>query len=192
MITASQIANLRTASRDYAETERLKERFARVRRERNPLYLTKEDFEKILRWKLAGQYNRGRKMREVNTEEVIRTVTGVALSISHADRDYEIELRVGILAALRGVGVPVASAVLALVFPEEYAVIDFRSWRQVFGAERPWFSIGDYKRYMDALRPLAEELGWPVQEVDLAIWAYDNELNPSARSSACEHEPGAP
>lgn len=82
-------------------------------------------------------------------------------------------MRVGILCALRGVGVPVASAVLALAFPDEYAVIDFRGWRQVFGEDRRQFGVGDYKRYLGEVRRLARELEWPVQEVDLAIWHYD-------------------
>jgi len=104
---------------------------------------------------------------------VIRVVTGAALSIEHPDEDYEIELRLGILCTLRGVGVPVASAILALVFPERYAVIDFRGWRHVFGEERTTFSVSDYKRYLREIQRLSLELGWPVQEVDLAIWEYD-------------------
>jgi 2C-methyl-D-erythritol 2,4-cyclodiphosphate synthase len=71
------------------------------------------------------------------------------------------------------VGVPVASAILALVFPEKYSVIDFRGWRQVFGEERTTFSVSDYRRYLTEIQKLAQELGWIVQEVDLAIWEYD-------------------
>lgn len=85
-----------------------------------------------------------------------------------------------------GVGVPVASAVLALVFPEKYAVIDFRGWRQVFGEERTTFSVSDYRRYLREIRRLALELEWCVQEVDLAIWEYDriNGGNPAASKAA--------
>jgi hypothetical protein len=71
------------------------------------------------------------------------------------------------------VGVPVASAVLALVFPEEYAVIDFRGWRQLFDEEKTVFFTPDYKKYMREIRRLANELGWHAQEVDHAIWEYD-------------------
>jgi len=85
----------------------------------------------------------------------------------------KLELRVGILCTLRGVGAPIASAVLALVFPEKYAVIDFRGWRQVFGAERRHGSLANYKRYLRDARRLALELGWPIQEVDLVIWHND-------------------
>lgn len=173
MIVATALIPYRTSSDDYELTEHLKAQFARLRRERQPLYLTSEEFDQILRWKLRGQYGRRQEKRKANTEDVIRTVTGAALSVTHPDEDYETELRLGILCSLRGVGVPVASAVLALVFPEKYAVIDFRGWRQIFGEERRTFSIADYKRYLREIRRLAAELGWPVQEVDLAIWEYD-------------------
>jgi 2C-methyl-D-erythritol 2,4-cyclodiphosphate synthase len=66
-----------------------------------------------------------------------------------------------------------ASAILALVFPEKYAVIDYRSWRRVFEKEKRDFSACDYKEYLRRIRKLAQELGWQPQEVDLAIWAYD-------------------
>lgn len=173
MITAAQIAPLRTVAVDYEETRRLKEKLARVRRERQPLYSTAAEFEKILQWKLGQQIGRQRKRRSANTEEIIRAVTGLALTIAHSHKEYELELRMGILCSLRGVAVPVASAVLALLFPEEYAVIDFRGWRQVFGEGETVFSIPKYKRYLREVRRLADELGWPVQEVDHAIWEYD-------------------
>jgi len=173
MITATQLIPYRTSSDDYGLTEHLKGQFAKLRLERTPLYLTLDEFDEILRWKLRGQYGRQREWRKANTDDVIRTVTTAALSLTHPDGDYETELRIGILCTLRGVGVPVASAILALVFPERYAVIDFRGWRQIFGEERTTLSVSNYKRYLCEIRRLALELGWPVQEVDLAIWEYD-------------------
>ncbi len=173
MIRATQLIPYRRSSDDYGLTERLKAEFTRLRRERHPLYLTSEELDEILHWKLRGQYGRQKERRKANTEDVIQTITGAALSITHPDEDYETELRLGILCCLRGVGVPVASAILALAFPERYAVIDFRGWRQIFGEERTTFSISDYKRYLREVKRLAGELGWPVQEVDLAIWEYD-------------------
>jgi hypothetical protein len=173
MITAVQLIPHRTSSDDYTLTEHLKAHFAQMKRERHPMYLTLDEFDRVLQWKLRGQYGRQRERRKANTDDVIRVVTGAALSIEHPDTDYEIELRFGILCTLRGVGVPVASAILALVFPERYAVIDFRGWRQVFGEERTTFSVSDYRRYLREVQNLAQELGWPVQEVDLAIWEYD-------------------
>jgi hypothetical protein len=63
--------------------------------------------------------------------------------------------------------------VLAPIFPEQYAVIDFRVWRQIFDDAQTTFFIPDYRKYMREIRHLADELGWPVQEVDHAIWEYD-------------------
>ncbi|MGC8786100.1 MAG: hypothetical protein ACP5Q1_01585 [Anaerolineae bacterium] len=173
MIRSTQLIPYRTSSDDYDLTERLKAKFARLRIKRHPLYLTSKEFDEILHWKLRGQYGRQQQRRKANTGNIIRTVTRAALSITHPDEDYEIELRLGILCCLRGVGVPVASAILALVFPEKYAVIDFRGWRQIFDEERTTFSISDYKQYLYEIKRLAAELGWLVQEVDLAIWEFD-------------------
>jgi len=114
-------------------------------------------------------------LRSKNTEDIIRDITCLAFNISHEDEDYELELRLRLLTALRGVEIPVASAVLALCYPEQYAVIDFRVWRQIFGVEKRNFSINDYKRYLKEIKRLAAELGWLPQEVDLVIWEYDRQ-----------------
>lgn len=173
MITATQLEGLRTTSDDYQRTERLKAQLAGSRAVRQPFYLTWQEFDDVLRWKLRGQYGRQFTSRLVNTDAVVRSVTSLGLTVSHEDQEYELELRMGVLCSLRGVAVPVASAVLALVYPNEYAVIDFRGWRQVFDEDRRTFSISNYRRYMGQVRRLAQELHWPVQEVDLAIWEYD-------------------
>jgi len=177
VVTAAQIASLRTASAEYAETAELREKFAQLRVARRPMLLTKTEFEDIVRWKLRGQYVRQRVLREANTEALIRSVTGLALTLKHADADYELELRLGILSTLRGVGVPVAAALLALVYPNDYAAIDGRGWRPLFGEDQSTFSINDYKRYLRETHRLAAELDWPVQEVDLALWELDRQQN---------------
>jgi thermostable 8-oxoguanine DNA glycosylase len=173
MITADKIEPLRNQQIDFESTKQLKDKLAQLRQQRQPLYLTKTEFEEILKWKLDKQIGRQREMRAANTDEVIRAVTGLALTITLDDKEYELELRVKILCALRGVAIPIASAVLALVFPEEYAVIDYRGWRQVFEETKGDHSLSDYKKYLDTIRPLAKELGWSVQEVDHVIWEYD-------------------
>lgn len=187
MITAAKIAPLRNQQIDLADTEQLKAKLAQLRRERQPLYLTATEFEEILRWKLGQQIGRQREIRAANTDEIIRAVTGLALTITHDDEDYELELRMNILCSLRGVAIPVASAVLALVFPEEYAVIDYRGWRQVFGEGN--YSLTGYKKYMGEIRRLAEELGWPAQEVDHVIWEYDRKQSEQMKRKARTQKP---
>jgi hypothetical protein len=173
VLCPDDIRPLRYAAPDYAETERLKRALLGLRSQRDPLYLTASELDLVFRWKLGAQYGRNKAARASNTESGYQALTRAAFSVREPDIDYEAELRLAILTSLRGVGVPVASAILALVEPERYCVIDFRGWRAVFATQRRSFDIRAYKQYLHAVRALAAPLGWSVQETDLAIWEYD-------------------
>jgi hypothetical protein len=170
---ADSIRHLRTASSEYAETEALKAEFRQRQEERHPFFLTAEELAKIFRWKLRGQYGGQAAFRAKNSDSAYRAVTEAVFKIVESDLAHECAVRLGLLRALPGIGVPVASSVLALTDPQRYCVVDFRGWRAVFGEERTAFSIPDYLRYRTEVAKLAEELGWAVQETDLAIWTYD-------------------
>jgi hypothetical protein len=176
MIRPSDIADLRTAVTDGAETDALKARMSELRRERDPFYLTAAELDPVFHWKLRGQYGRQEALRATNPPEAYVVITRAAFEVRGDDPDWELEIRTRILTALRGVGVPVASAILALVQPDDYCVIDFRAWRQVFGEERRSFDVGHYKKYAKVVRDLARDLGWAAQEVDAAIWERDRRI----------------
>jgi hypothetical protein len=115
----------------------------------------------------------------LNTDAQYRKATRSAFAIADAtDPDRETKLRVATLTELSGVGIGVASAILALVDPERYCVIDFRGWRAVFGEMRRTFSTRDYNRYLAEVRRFAGILAWTPQETDLAIWEYDRRKHP--------------
>ena len=173
MLQASDIRPLRTAAPDYPEAERLKAVIRDLRATRQPFFLTTADLEPIFRWKLTRQYGRSQEARRGNTDSAYKAVTSAAFTVCEVDSDYEAELRLRILSSLRGIGVPVASAILALVEPDRYCVIDFRGWRTLFHKDRHAFDVAQYNRYRAQIRRLADELSWPVQEADLAIWEYD-------------------
>lgn len=185
-LEASSIRDLRAAANDE-KTQELTRKFRQLREERDPFYLTRKDLDPVFRWKLRSQYGRVRKKLEQNSDERFQVVTRLAFSIALDDKDLELELRTAVLTTLRGVGVPVASAILALVEPENYCVIDFRVWRQMFGEDRRAFEVGHYKDYVDQVRKLAAELGWTPQETDAAIWERDRRF--AKRSSG--HAPSS-
>lgn len=160
---------------DDEETNRLKSDFAALRKERSLFYLTGDDLDKVLKWKLRGQYGRQFQRRKDNTDEIVKSVTELGLNICHDDKNYELELRLKILTALHGVEIPVASAILALVYPEEYAVIDRLNWCVLYDEAKASFTINQYKKYLLDIKSLAEKLKWYPQEVDSAIWAYAEE-----------------
>jgi hypothetical protein len=175
LIGADDIRHLRTASPEHGATEALKAELSNSRKERDPFFLTGEELERIYRWKLRAQYRRQAHIRARNTEAAYRAVTEAVFKVVDPDPVYECTVRVGLLIAVPGIGVPVASAALALTDPRRYCVIDFRGWRSVFGEDRKGkpFLIPDYLRYRAEVAKIAEQLGWSVQETDLAIWEYD-------------------
>lgn len=175
MVTARQLRRLRGRIVAGEETERLRARLAAARAERVPMYLTLPELQEVIHWKLEGQYGRAARYYAGLTDDVVRAVTGAALAVRHEDWRYETEVKLGVLMALPGVGAPIASSVLALTDPEHYGVIDFRGWRALFDEDRRSFTIAEYVRYLDALRTLARELKWPVQDVDIALWQYDRD-----------------
>jgi hypothetical protein len=169
----AEMRRLRGKVEDHDKTQLLKRRLAQLKARRRPFYLTKADLEPILRWKLRSQYGRGLKLRTYLTDDLVRQVTRAAFGYRVADVDIELGVRTRLLAALPGVGVPIASAVLALVEPRRYCVVDFRGWRAIFGEERRYFSARDYRRYRTAIATLAKKLGWSVQETDSVVWEFD-------------------
>lgn len=82
-------------------------------------YLTKRELEAVCRWKSA------RAIRHIQSNSAleIREATRRALS-TRSERD-----RLAALRELRGVSVPMASAILMLLSPERYGVIDIRVWK---------------------------------------------------------------
>ena len=184
MITAQilkeQRKQLRVDGADWQMHQQLKAKFAAARKQRDPMYLTEGEFFEVAHWKLINQYGRAKRLLEDNSAERIEAVTSRALSFSDPDPDIEMVGRVTMLRVLPGVGMGVASAILALCFPERYAPIDFRVWRQLFDSEQDVFELTEYRRYLKRLRELADELAtvdpgkdWPVQLVDYFAWEYD-------------------
>jgi hypothetical protein len=176
-----QIDGLLSRADDNVETERLLRKFEELKGSRVPFFLTEGDFEDILRWKLRSQYGRQKEQRKKNTPEIVKAVTMAAFSIAHIDKDAEAFFRLRMLKTLVGVETAVASAILTLCYPNEYAVVDFRNWRQMFGDRKTSFTSTDYQKYMGAIRRLASQHGLTVQQADQAIWQYDIEtgMNPA-------------
>ena len=186
-ITAGELKAIRekagphVADGDWEKSEDLKSRFGQAKGERLPMFLTESEFFEVARWKLITQYGRAAQHLEKNTAENIERVTRHAFAFSAPDDpDLELNVRVQILRVLPGVGMGVASALLALCYPESYAPIDFRVWRQLFGQDLAEFELGEYRRYMARLRELVAELHvidpageWTVQLVDYYCWDLD-------------------
>jgi hypothetical protein len=127
-------------------------------------------FNEIVTWKLAGQEDRTRGLRDRLTDDLVRKITACAFSLAHPDRDYLTRARLYVLQGIPGVSTGVASAILALTFPDQYCVIDPRIWKAIYGQNQKQFSLADYRHCLADVLPAAVTLGWPPQEVDFFAW----------------------
>lgn len=101
-------------------------------------FLLKEEFISICEWKTRRQRNRYQE----NSEEDIRNITAAVISI-HPN----IEEQIDNLIQLNGVGVPVASAILTVIFPEDYCVLVYRAWRAIIWVMSEPFSFNDWTTF---------------------------------------------
>jgi hypothetical protein len=175
-----QILGLINRADDNQLTLELISHFDTLRSQRKPMFLDKSDFESILKWKLRNQFGRQLKLRELNTDEIIQKITKVVFEIEHANWSYETELRLKILTSIKGVEIPIASAVLTLTNPDKYAVVDFRVWRQLFGVAKSFYTVADYLKYLGVIKDLSIKYDLRLQQIDMAIWQYDIEQNMSS------------
>lgn len=183
MISLEAIKAVPRQGKDWNEAEKIKSDLEKLKKHRQPFFLDPVDLAPVMRYKLREQERRSTKHRERWTTEFVAAVTRAAFSIRLENRETEAAVRVGILSVLPGVGIPVASAILALTEPEKYAIVDFRVWRQLFGTEKRSFASTDYIVYMRRIWQLAEELRWPPQIVDWCIWrqGHVDEGDPGTR-----------
>jgi hypothetical protein len=176
MVPLSRIRAVSRTGDDWDWAERLKAQLDALRRHRRTFYITNSELTPIVSYKLREQEGRTARRRAPLDDLLVRTVSEAAFRISRPeDPDLELTVRVGLLSALPGVGIGVASAILALVEPERSAIIDWRGWRQASGEYRNTFSCKHYCRYMHIVRAAARQLKWQPQVVDWCLWKLDRE-----------------
>jgi len=85
--------------------------------------------------------------------------------------------RIARLLGLRGVGVPTASAILTLVDPRRYGVLDIRAWQILFesgcvsrNSAGVGFGVAHWEEYLRVLRSLAAALRVSVRRVELTLF----------------------
>ena len=133
-------------------------------------FLTASTFDAVIDWKLRKQRNRTEKHRVGNSAELIQELTGAFWRVKHEDKDKLLAIQLAILLAIPGVGIGVASAIFTLCYPREYAIIDFRNWKVLYGEDKRQFSQANYKKYLTDMRELAEKVDCEVQELDYLLW----------------------
>lgn len=131
-------------------------------------YLIFDEFYQICMWKSARQKPRYIENKN-RVEEISRKV------FSEKDEAIKIEM----LCKLNGVGIPTASAILTIVFPKEYAVIDIRCLEILHGKFSQnigrSMSVKTWLNYLTLMRSWAKENNITPRELDMAFFAMHKE-----------------
>lgn len=135
-------------------------------------YLTRGELIRICRWKSP----RSTGLVRENGARRIRTATEAAI------RSVEERERFERLLSLRGVSAPSASAVLTMLEPGRYGVIDIRVWQllHAMGAVRgnargAGFTLDQWLQFLHVLRGVAAELDVTARAVERTLFAAHRE-----------------
>ena len=135
-------------------------------------YLTKREFEEVCRWKSPRSIGKVR----LNTPHRIRKATGAAL-LATSDLD-----RIQALVALQGVSVPTASAILTMLDPERYGVIDIRVWQLLHRLgvveSNPGgtnLTVAQWERFLALIRELASTFDVSARNIERTLFFVHRE-----------------
>lgn len=138
-------------------------------------YVLRDELYQIVRWKSP----RRAALVQRNALREVHRLSGKAL----ARKDNDPSQAAGLLTELWGIGIPMASAVLAVVDPQNFGLVDFRAWATLRRwrpdrfppkHERYW-TVKYYLHCLETMRELAEVSGLSCREIDMALWQMDRE-----------------
>jgi hypothetical protein len=137
---------------------------------RKPPHVTHGEVVKLAEWKMARGVWRARNLVLVRGNDpgvVVKISTDALATIPHPTAP------IAALAELAGVGPATASAVVAAASPHLYPFFDELVAAQVPGLGPVTWTMPYYRRYADALRERATQLGgrWTPVMVERALWA---------------------
>jgi len=144
----------------------------RMRAARTRGYLTAFELEAVCSWKSP----RAIRLVRSNPSSAIRAATRAALA-TRSER-----ARMESLLELRGVGVPTASAILMLLDPKRYGVIDIRSWQLLHeagnvrtNARGTGLTLENWLEYLTILRRFARKLRISARDVGRTLFHLHRE-----------------
>ena len=151
------------------ETLALVQKLRPARRRR---YLTPGELEAVCQWKSA----RAIRQIKANSPWRVRSATGRALA-TRSERQ-----RLDTLLTLQGVSVPMASAILTLLYPRRYGVIDIRVWQLLYKlgvvAQKPTgtgLNFNNWYRFLMIVRHFSRKLGVTARDIERTLFVVHRE-----------------
>lgn len=136
-------------------------------------YFTKDEFLKMCKWKSF----RPKRYYESNSPELIKDISKKVISTKYEKR------KIDLLTKLKGVSIPTASAILTLIDPKNYGVIDIRVWQllYLYGSvnKKPrgqGFNFNDWFSYLSKLRYFAKKFHCSVRNIEYSLFQYHRKI----------------
>lgn len=128
---------------------------------RNNEALSHYDFLRIMNFKT--------QIFTTETEKNIKKITKEAFKLAEKDKiEKAIKLLIGFYGGLYGVGMAIASTILAIKFPHRYAIIDKKVLNQL--NKKEWLKEVEkpetYKKYLILMRKNAKEKGMKLRDYE--------------------------
>lgn len=120
----------------------------------NPEINTLENLYTIMRWK---SHRRADLIKLADKENTILLLKK-ALSANQASDAIDV------LRRIPGVGVPMASAIMTMIDPERYTVIDVRALKSLGDNKKRQISAKFYQKYLDFCIQYVEEIDFPPSD----------------------------
>jgi hypothetical protein len=130
-------------------------------------YLTREELEKVCRWKSA------RAIHLINRNSVVRVRTATRRALTTRSERRRLEA----LTTLDGVSVAMASAILTLLNPRRYGVIDIRVWQLLYAlgevtkkSSGVGFNFNNWYQFLMKLRCFAKQFGVGARDIERSLF----------------------
>lgn len=136
-------------------------------------YLTPEEFFAIVIWKS----NRAKTNVRKGIIKSTKTICTITSGIFRAKTSKE-KLGVFLSPKIPNIGIPIASAILTVCYPNDFTVADYRACAslQNFGEKvhgNPTISTSAYFEYLDKCKNLAQRYNISLRDFDRILWAKD-------------------
>ena len=137
--------------------------------------LSAEEFFAVIIWKSNRSKTRIR-------DGILRTGKSVEETTRGMHQHAAAGEKVKKLLDIDGIGIPVASAILTVCYPDQFTVVDYRAraaieklWpaKSKTVAPVPTQYIKGYLRYVAVCQQIANEQGMCLRDVDRALWGCD-------------------
>ena len=133
----------------------------------------------INKWKNPKNRNLS-PLRENDTDEVLFRLS----SARRMCKDQYWMAALDLLVGLRGINYPTATALLAMLLPDSFPIIDFRAWRSCTGELRTNFDARRTRTYVESCMFWSSELALDLRKLDRALWRLDDERFGKRRKAA--------